>query len=85
MEAELKGDEKKVGEEEVKKGDSIEMVVIEIKDEKNSEKVCRICQESFPQIIDLGCDCKGELGLSHHSCAATWFSFKGDRYVCECV
>ncbi|KAH6764073.1 hypothetical protein C2S51_015322 [Perilla frutescens var. frutescens] len=70
-------------------------VVIDINDEdiggpRNSvegSKVCRICLEfgnggaDSHQLIQLGCDCKGGLALSHHNCAAAWFSHKGNTYV----
>lgn len=52
-----------------------------------AEKLCRICHFSDDessgesQLIALGCDCKGELGVSHLSCAVAWFSRKGNGYV----
>ncbi|CAL1410419.1 unnamed protein product [Linum trigynum] len=34
------------------------------------------------ELIQLGCGCKGELGVSHSHCAEAWFRLKGNR-VCE--
>ncbi|KAL1821369.1 hypothetical protein ACET3Z_016238 [Daucus carota] len=51
-------------------------------------KMCRIChlanwENSNSEIlIQLGCECKNELGSSHLSCAQTWFKLKGNR-LCE--
>lgn len=62
--------------------------------EESEAKICRIChldseiQESEVggkikmDVIELGCGCKGELGYSHTSCAATWFHQRGNR-LCE--
>lgn len=52
-----------------------------------AEKVCRICHMSLSEenselLIQLGCGCKGELGVSHPHCAQTWFKHKGNRQ-CE--
>ncbi|CAI9096585.1 OLC1v1032767C1 [Oldenlandia corymbosa var. corymbosa] len=53
------------------------------------EKLCRICHlnneqssSRSPELIQLGCNCKEELGLSHRHCAEAWFKHKGNR-VCE--
>ncbi|XXG61548.1 hypothetical protein AAC387_Pa05g0131 [Persea americana] len=54
----------------------------------DGEKVCRICHLSSDRglnasdMIQLGCDCKGELGTAHRHCAETWFKLKGNRW-CE--
>lgn len=87
-------DSRGVEEAEKKRNDD---VVVEMKDDNGgsrngenskSEILCRIChfldEESSgdSQLITLGCDCRGELGVSHPSCAAAWFSQKGNR-VCE--
>ncbi|KAK1426823.1 hypothetical protein QVD17_15503 [Tagetes erecta] len=32
--------------------------------------------------IELGCDCKGDLGAAHKQCAETWFKIKGNM-TCE--
>lgn len=51
----------------------------------DGEKVCRICHLSSDRglnasdMIQLGCDCKGELGTAHRHCAETWFKLKGNR------
>lgn len=59
----------------------------------NRERVCRIChlasdQASEPktgtstsELIQLGCDCKDELGISHSHCAEAWFKLKGNRFL----
>ncbi|XP_073157385.1 uncharacterized protein [Henckelia pumila] len=50
-----------------------------------AERICRICHfgdESSSQgseLVELGCDCKGELGWAHQQCAEAWFWQKGDR------
>ncbi|KAJ8422568.1 hypothetical protein Cgig2_026772 [Carnegiea gigantea] len=56
------------------------------------EKVCRICHlgsDHLPssagnkvRLVDLGCACKGDLGVSHYYCAHAWFLQKGNR-TCE--
>ncbi|CAK9138008.1 unnamed protein product [Ilex paraguariensis] len=65
--------------------------VIDIKysgENLRAEKVCRICHLSAEQplengeLMQLGCGCKGELGISHRSCAEAWFEQKGNR-LCE--
>ncbi|EYU30764.1 hypothetical protein MIMGU_mgv1a024640mg, partial [Erythranthe guttata] len=49
------------------------------------EKVCRICHfgseasSGSSELYPIGCDCKGELGLSHRRCADAWFELKGNR------
>lgn len=54
-------------------------------DKLEEEKVCRICHLEPDQRLDLnelfqlGCDCKGELGVAHRHCAEAWFKLKGDR------
>ncbi|XP_058100852.1 uncharacterized protein LOC131245417 [Magnolia sinica] len=54
----------------------------------DGEKVCRICHLSSDRrsdgsdLIQLGCGCKDELGISHRHCAETWFKLKGNR-SCE--
>ncbi|XP_073305937.1 uncharacterized protein [Primulina huaijiensis] len=54
----------------------------------NAERICRICHfgdessSEGSELIELGCDCKGELGWSHQHCAEAWFWQKGDRQ-CE--
>lgn len=52
---------------------------------KKAERICRICHfgdessSEGSELIELGCDCKGELGWSHKQCAEAWFLQKGDR------
>ncbi|XP_038987090.1 uncharacterized protein LOC103709027 isoform X2 [Phoenix dactylifera] len=53
-----------------------------------AEEVCRICHlspdraEDGSELTQLGCGCKGELGIAHRHCAEAWFKLKGNRY-CE--
>ncbi|XP_019227041.1 PREDICTED: uncharacterized protein LOC109208384 isoform X2 [Nicotiana attenuata] len=51
-------------------------VVIDIDENQGMEKVCRICHlnEESKEIIELGCDCKSELGICHRHCAEAWFN-----------
>ncbi|KAI3678233.1 hypothetical protein L6452_37518 [Arctium lappa] len=58
----------------------------------NYAKQCRICHLNFERgddddeddddddrgyAMELGCDCKGDLGTAHQKCAVTWFLIKG--------
>ncbi|KAJ0964883.1 hypothetical protein J5N97_026021 [Dioscorea zingiberensis] len=62
-----------------------------------TEKICRICHLSPDQccdagggeggsegseMIQIGCGCRGELGIAHRHCAEAWFRVKGNR-CCE--
>lgn len=63
-----------------------------------NEKQCRICHLNFEvgggdqtededgggggDAIELGCNCKGDLGTAHKQCAETWFKIKGNM-TCE--
>ena len=61
-------------------------------EEWNGERVCRICHlasdqasgaktgTSTSELIQLGCDCKDELGIAHTHCAEAWFKLKGNRF-----
>ncbi|XP_059282408.1 uncharacterized protein LOC132036162 [Lycium ferocissimum] len=67
-------------------------VVINIDDKLESddenqgtEKVCRIChlnEDQSMEMLELGCDCKAELGVCHRHCAEAWFNQRGNR-SCE--
>lgn len=49
---------------------------------------CRICQQSSAEpLIDLGCQCRGEMAKSHKSCIEVWFKNKGTNKceVCQHV
>ncbi|KAL3509112.1 hypothetical protein ACH5RR_028513 [Cinchona calisaya] len=52
------------------------------------EKICRICHLSneassgSSELIQLGCNCRGELEISHRVCAEAWFKQRGNR-LCE--
>ncbi|GAA0159310.1 hypothetical protein LIER_38838 [Lithospermum erythrorhizon] len=67
--------------------------VVDVHDEKlgdiSGRRLCRICHlhalgsgERLVDLIELGCDCKGELGFAHSDCAGAWFKIKGNR-ICE--
>ncbi|XP_042064538.1 E3 ubiquitin-protein ligase MARCHF8-like isoform X2 [Salvia splendens] len=54
-----------------------------------NQRVCRICHlngkesgENSVELIELGCGCKGELGVAHLCCAEAWFRVRGYR-MCE--
>ncbi|GFY99276.1 hypothetical protein Acr_13g0006770 [Actinidia rufa] len=53
-------------------------------DVERAEKICRICHLSSEnmELIQLGCGCKDQLGVSHLHCAQTWFNHRGNRQ-CE--
>lgn len=62
------------------------------RDEKEDERECRICHLNLMErngdameendnggaYIQLGCDCKGDLGAAHKRCAETWFKIRGN-------
>ena len=61
-------------------------------DKWDGESVCRICHLSSDQspdrraactsvsdLIQLGCGCKDDLGITHYQCAEAWFKLKGNR------
>ncbi|KAF5481526.1 hypothetical protein F2P56_002168 [Juglans regia] len=53
--------------------------------EKDSCRICHLSSEQLSRttsLIQLGCSCKGELGISHRHCAEAWFRSKGNR-LCE--
>ncbi|KAK8955707.1 hypothetical protein KSP40_PGU022526 [Platanthera guangdongensis] len=56
--------------------------------ETEGEKLCRICHLSSEmvgsmeegwELIEIGCGCKGDLGIAHRRCAEAWFRVKGNR------
>lgn len=54
-----------------------------------NQRVCRICHlnakesgKNCIELIELGCGCKGELGVAHLHCAEAWFKVRGNR-LCE--
>ncbi|XP_009790974.1 uncharacterized protein LOC107785807 isoform X1 [Nicotiana tabacum] len=76
------GEGQESGEKILEKGTQ---VLIDMIDENQGmEKVCRICHlnEESKEIIELGCDCKAELGICHRHCAEAWFNQRGNR-LCE--
>ncbi|KAK8330923.1 hypothetical protein V6Z12_A10G039600 [Gossypium hirsutum] len=70
----------------------------QFKESWDEETVCRICHLNSEQslestdstsataaavdLIQLGCECKDELGIAHSHCAEAWFKLKGNR-MCE--
>ncbi|XP_022720369.1 uncharacterized protein LOC111278128 [Durio zibethinus] len=70
----------------------------QFKESWDGERVCRICHLNSEQslestdststaaaamdLIQLGCECKDELGIAHSHCAEAWFKLKGNR-MCE--
>ncbi|CAN8316133.1 unnamed protein product [Cochlearia groenlandica] len=59
------------------------------------QRICRICHFGSDQtpdrvsgksvcseLIEIGCNCKNELGLAHIHCAEAWFKLRGNS-VCE--
>lgn len=83
----------KEGEEEGKGEDKCPSCVIEIKSSNDlvgeNQKLCRICHLSAKEsgktsleLSELGCGCKGELGVAHLHCAEAWFRIRGNR-LCE--
>ncbi|KAL7102765.1 hypothetical protein ACP275_08G138600 [Erythranthe tilingii] len=56
---------------------------------EENQRVCRICHltskesgSNSIELIELGCGCKGELGVAHQNCAEAWFRMRGNR-LCE--
>ncbi|KAL0305606.1 UNVERIFIED_CONTAM: hypothetical protein Sradi_5977900 [Sesamum radiatum] len=54
--------------------------------EADDQSICRICllsaketDDDAAELIELGCGCKGELGVAHVRCAEAWFRLKGNR------
>ncbi|KAL8507180.1 hypothetical protein ACS0TY_017912 [Phlomoides rotata] len=54
-----------------------------------NQRVCRICHlnakesgNTSTDLMELGCGCKGELGVAHLHCAEAWFRVRGNR-LCE--
>lgn len=48
-----------------------------------NQGVCRICHlnaKESGELIELGCGCKGELGVAHLRCAEAWFRVRGYRW-----
>ncbi|XP_031494752.1 uncharacterized protein LOC116260502 isoform X2 [Nymphaea colorata] len=51
------------------------------------ERACRICHltsehHNSSEVIELGCECKDDLGIAHRHCAEAWFKIKGNTH-CE--
>ncbi|ESQ52015.1 hypothetical protein EUTSA_v10017163mg [Eutrema salsugineum] len=59
------------------------------------QRICRIChfgsdqspdrvsgKSVSPDLVEIGCKCKNELGLAHSHCAEAWFKLRGNS-VCE--
>ncbi|KAL7143660.1 hypothetical protein ABFS83_08G206800 [Erythranthe nasuta] len=93
--AKCKPGDSEMVEKDEKQGSSNHDFAIDIELSRNGnsesskeEKVCRICHfgseasSGSSELYPIGCDCKGELGLSHRRCADAWFELKGNR-LCE--
>ncbi|KAG7534778.1 Zinc finger RING-CH-type [Arabidopsis thaliana x Arabidopsis arenosa] len=65
---------KEAGEEEEEDDDSDED-----EDEEDEEEEE---EEYYGLPLQLGCSCKGDLGVAHSKCAETWFKIKGNM-TCE--
>ncbi|PIN04170.1 hypothetical protein CDL12_23303 [Handroanthus impetiginosus] len=82
------GDEEgKVGEEDKSSSCVIDINCNDFVGE--NPRVCRICHlndkesgKSSVELKELGCGCKGELGVAHSHCAEAWFRVRGNR-LCE--
>ncbi|CAA7019065.1 unnamed protein product [Microthlaspi erraticum] len=65
-------------------------------EESEEQRICRIChfgsdqtpdrvscgKPVSPDLVEIGCACKNELGLAHLHCAEAWFKLRGNS-VCE--
>lgn len=64
----------------------------------NGQRICRICHFGSDQysdrvsgksvsvdLIEIGCKCKNELGLSHFHCVEAWFKLRGNRYSIQFI
>lgn len=63
-------------------------------EESDGQRICRIChfgsdqttpdrvsgKPVSPDLVEIGCACKNELGLAHFHCAEAWFKRRGNRY-----
>ncbi|EOA27792.1 hypothetical protein CARUB_v10023944mg [Capsella rubella] len=83
-------------ENDTSKAKAKEFHTIDLSDE--GERICRIChfgsdqspeggtsgdnKSVSPDLIEIGCKCKNELGLAHLHCAEAWFKLRGNS-VCE--
>jgi E3 ubiquitin-protein ligase DOA10 len=44
---------------------------------------CRVCQEKTEEpLVDLGCQCRGDLAKAHRTCIDVWFHTRGSN-KCE--
>lgn len=66
--------------------DKCSSCVIDINCNDFVQRVCRICHLSAKEsgknsleMMELGCGCKGELGVAHSLCAEAWFRVRGNR------
>lgn len=83
-----------VEESETSKGKAKEFHMVDLSGggESDGQRICRIChfgsdqspdrvsgKSLSPDLIEIGCKCKNELGLAHFHCAEAWFKLRGNR------
>ncbi|KAL3624841.1 hypothetical protein CASFOL_031509 [Castilleja foliolosa] len=81
-----------IGDDEIADSKASSSCVIDINGKDligENQRVCRICHLSAKEsgktpveLPELGCGCKGELGVAHLRCAEAWFKVRGNR-MCE--
>ncbi|CAH2059464.1 unnamed protein product [Thlaspi arvense] len=77
------------------KAKEFHMIDLSGEGESDEQRICRIChfgsdqspdrvsgKSVSPELIQIGCKCKNELGLAHFHCAEAWFKLRGNS-VCE--
>ncbi|VVB17602.1 unnamed protein product [Arabis nemorensis] len=82
------------------KAKEFHMVDLSSVEESDGQIICRIChfgsdqspdrvsgKSVSPDLIEIGCKCKNELGLAHFHCAETWFRLRGNSVceICSCT
>lgn len=79
------------GEAKMEGEDKCASCVIDISPNDNdlvgeNQRVCRICHlnskesgSNSTELMEIGCGCKGELGVAHLHCAEAWFRTRGNR------
>lgn len=68
---------------EKEKLDSANLMKISLSRSGSYQEKCRVChQQSEEALMNLGCQCRGELAKAHLSCIEIWFHTKGSN-KCE--